>query len=304
MKKLPVKRVVHFNNLVKVGDGRPLCGACAIVCLEKAPAPPRASHNWSLMEASNRKRIMPFPPSLHTTHSQDPIVLSLAYNTSTPHPLPPGVPKPELGTFNITGVETTITRSGSLAFLGRACKYMRLGRVPALASMRWSGPSAWSPACWHMGSSSSSVGYAILAGLAPRSPLRASGLCRYNSSGTVNIKFEAAYDGVLWLSKAEVGTWGWWLGELVGMLREKLAPGLPWASGGSEERYRGNLLNVHATSQLASVRHSKANSWGALMPRIPCPAVPPVQAVVEYMGTEEKLVEVREEGESSPGVMG
>mmetsp|Transcript_27424 Transcript_27424/g.69745 ORF Transcript_27424/g.69745 Transcript_27424/m.69745 type:complete len:1029 (-) Transcript_27424:524-3610(-) len=65
----------------------------------------------------------------------DPIRLSLAYNTSTPHALPPGAADAHMAQFNITGVETAIKR--------------------------------------------------------------------YNTSGTVNIKFEAGYDGILKLAKAE-----------------------------------------------------------------------------------------------------
>ena len=82
MKKLPIKRIVHFNNL-----------------------------------------------------TSDPIRVSLAYNTSAPNGLPPGVDEAELGAFEITGVDGAIRR--------------------------------------------------------------------YNSSGTVNLRFEADYGGVLKLDKAE-----------------------------------------------------------------------------------------------------
>ena len=57
MKKLPIKRVVHLNNV-----------------------------------------------------TASPIRMSLAYNTSTHHGLPPGVEAPELASFEVTGIEKAIER--------------------------------------------------------------------------------------------------------------------------------------------------------------------------------------------------
>ena len=57
MKKLPIKRVVHFSNV-----------------------------------------------------SSDPIQISLEYNTTTPHGLPPGVSNSSLAAMEITGIDTVIAR--------------------------------------------------------------------------------------------------------------------------------------------------------------------------------------------------
>ncbi len=50
--------------------------------------------------------------------------------------------------------------------------------------------------------SSAEIRGSPLAAASPTCPVH--GGCRYNSSGTVNLRFEAGYDGILRLDKAEV----------------------------------------------------------------------------------------------------